>query len=166
MEQKPPSLDEIRTRRAKLRSEDEVLAEIEESLLRAQDKWAAYNESRATIGVTGQLMASPPKLTGRVVTTQKEKSKNDLIVEALSNPRSLWQTANQVQAYLSEALGRPYPRTSVSPALTALKKNETIVRRDMHVALTLRVEREEPEFLNENGPPNGGPDTGGLPPNT
>jgi hypothetical protein len=52
---------------------------------------------------------------------------------------------------------------TASPALTALKNNNTIVRRDMQVALTLRVETEEPGFLNETGRPLDGDDpvTGG-----
>lgn len=56
------------------------------------------------------------------------------------------------------ASGQSVPMTSVSPLLTALKNNGTIVRKDLSVALALRVEKEEPSFLEENGEAVASPD--------
>lgn len=89
---------------------------------------------------------------------QKAKTKNALIIEALTQPRSLWQTANQIRDYLSKTTQKEVRMSSISPALTDLKKSGTIARKDMMVALAFRLEKEEPGFLNENGPPEGGPD--------
>jgi hypothetical protein len=155
-------LEVIRARRREIAEEDKVLAAMEEMALALERQWAAYR-SQVTQNVVAPVAAPRALKTIDFRNLMRTPpTRTSLMVQALTHPRPLWQTANDVRGYMVEALGTDVPMSSVSPALTALKNNNTIVRRDMHVALTLRVETEEPGFLNEMGHPQGdGPVTGG-----
>lgn len=82
----------------------------------------------------------------------------DLIVEALSKGQ-LWRTANDVQEVISEWAGRQIPMSTVSPYLSEMKKDGSVVRKGMSVAAALRVEKEEPSFFEENGEAEASPET-------
>lgn len=155
-----PDIEAVRARRKQIELEDRKLAEIEKHLLEVAQQWASFSpmhvRSSLALRPEADSMAVPevvaPAMPGRRLT------KNAAIVEALSAPRELWQTANQIRDFIVKLLGKDVPMSSVSPALTDLKNSGTIARRDMAVALVLRLEREEPSFLNENGEAEASPD--------
>ena len=157
-----PSLEDVRARRRQIAEEDRELAVIEAGLVKLAQLWAARDMPPASREMPTPTLAPEVKRPATSATVRRTKTKNQLIIEALNVPRPLWQTANEIQSYMTGELGTPYPMSSVSPALTALKNSNTIVRKDMFVALALRVEKEEPDFLKENEPPEGGSETGEL----
>ncbi|RUW47812.1 hypothetical protein [Mesorhizobium sp. M8A.F.Ca.ET.021.01.1.1] len=157
------SLEDVRARRRQIAQEDRELAFIEEGLLKLAERWQSLREKAVeyTATIEPARVRERPTITGitsGIPLPQKAKTKNALIIEALTQPRGLWQTANQIRDYLAKETGKIVPMSSISPALTDLKKSGTIARKDMLVALAFRLEKEEPGFLNENGPPEGGPD--------
>lgn len=161
MTQPNPSLEDVRARRRQIAQEDRELAFIEEGLLKLAQRWQslwekAEEHAEPRVGVRERPMV-PAQSLG-IAVPQKGKTKNALIIEALTQPRALWQTANQIRDYISKATEKEVRMSSISPALTDLKKSGTIARNDMLVALAFRLEKEEPGFLNENEPPSGGSD--------
>lgn len=166
-----PDIETIRTRRRQIADEDRRLEEIEKKLLEAAHQWAAVAnpsvrlqfDSLITAGAaranTNALAVQSPAATPAASAGGRRFTKNAAIIEALSAPRDLWQTANQIREAASMLLGKDIPMSSISPALTDLKKSGTIARRDMTVALVLRLEKEEPSYLNENGEAGASPET-------
>ena len=156
MSKSNPSLDDVRARRREIAAEDRELEAVEAVLVKLAQVWGG----QATI--RDMPVVLQPKAVGPVSApvTSRAKTKISLIVEALGAPRPLWQTANQIKDYLTAATGSEVPMSSISPALTSLKNSGTIIRKDMVVALALRAESEEPGFLKENEPPEGGSETG------
>jgi hypothetical protein len=166
------SLDEVRARRKKIAEEDRILAEIEVGLTQLEERWAAYRSyvlspssdapSQVVI-IEPKTSKWPPGYLSKEASARR--TKNAIIIECLEKPRPLWQTAKDIQSYFEvEWSMKNVPMSSISPALTALKNNGTIFRRDMFVALALRLEEEEPDFLKENEPPEGGSETGEIAP--
>lgn len=161
MTQPNPSLEDVRARRRQIAQEDRELAFIEEGLLKLAQRWeslwkTAEDHAEPVARVRERPIVTP--LVSGISIPQKAKTKNALIIEALTQPRGLWQTANQIRDYLAKETGKDVRMSSISPALTDLKKSGTIARKDMLVALAFRLEKEEPGFLNENEPPEGGSD--------
>jgi len=155
------SLDEIRARRSKLQAEDRILAEIERGLVEVEKLWADYQSGSPQ---PVPLFKAPDNLAQTPVAHSRPRmTKKNMIIEALDRPRPLWQTAKDIQSYLSLITRSEVPMSSISPALTDMKLADTIVRQDMSVALALRVQDEEPDFLKENEPPEGGSETGEVP---
>lgn len=164
-----PSLEDVRARRRQIAAEDRELAFIEAGLLKLAQQWQSLWKK-------AEEHTEPPSFRARVrpIVTPivsaaelgisipqippKAKTKNALIIEALEQPRERWQTAKQIRDYMTKVTGKDVLMSSISPALTDLKKSGTISRNDMLVALVFRLEKEEPGFLNENEPPKGGSD--------
>jgi hypothetical protein len=151
------SLAKVRERRQEIAAEDKVLAQIEDDLIGIAER---YTTVSFRVAKDVPPLFSPPASKPRRRPVVRRQTKAGKIVEALNSPRPLWQTANEIRDYLSQQEGRDVPMSSVSPELTKLKNSETIVRKDLLVALALRVEKEEPGFLNENGEAIASPETG------
>lgn len=146
-ENRLPSLAEIRSRREAIAEEDRILAEVERALLQAQETWQSlYAEARLHIGQFVQPAAiskgAAPLSRFSAIAPKRSRTKREMIVDALNEPHPLWQTANDVQAYVSKTCNRDIPMSSISPELTALKNNGAVSRREKFVALTLRLEEE------------------------
>jgi hypothetical protein len=147
-----PTIEEIKARRRKIAEEDKVLAEIERNLEEVADKWRRYQAGVAN-NVAHRQFVQPSLISAttkvfeptviRGPAPPKARTKNQMIVEALHSPRPLWQTANEIQEFVSLLDGKDVPMSSISPALSALKKDGTIVRSDKVVALALRLEDEQ-----------------------
>lgn len=156
MSKENPSLEDIRSRRREIAEEDRELALAETTLVRLAQKWAGTPENRparqAPIETPISADVAPPKASSLPVgyfskEANSRRTKNAIIIEALEKPRPLWQTAKEIQGYFRQEFGSEMRMSSISPALTALKNDGALVRKDMFVALTLRVEDEEPDFL-------------------
>lgn len=159
-----PTIETVRARRRQIADEDMKLAEIERKLLEAADEWASVTKARPKVFASGVSLTGATAFANAVTAEvpRRRLTKNAAIIEALSPPRDLWQTANQIREHTGRLLGKDVPMSSISPALTDLKKTGTIARRDMTVALVLRLEKEEPNFLYENGEAEASPETDGV----
>jgi hypothetical protein len=164
-----PSLSDIRRQRQAIAEARAWLDEQDARLAHAEEVMAGYPQIEERLGML--LAMRTPVPTPSVVTRvfhemPKPRSgkgrvtKKDMIMKCLEAPRPLWQTANEIRDAMSELTGEEVKMTSISPALTDLKNDGKIVRKDLLVASADRVKYEEPDFFNENGPPEGSPETG------
>lgn len=162
-----PSLEDVRARRRQLAEEDRELAFIEAGLIKLANQWQAlWQHAEEQVKPKLPIITPYPIVTpisSDVPLPTRAKTKNALIIEALNHPRERWQTAKQIRDYIAKVTEKDVPMSSISPALTDLKKSGTIARNDMLVALALRLEKEEPGFLNENGEAKASPETGEPP---
>lgn len=92
-----------------------------------------------------------------------------LFLSVMRQSPESWMTANEIQERATAIKGQEVPMGTVSPTLSLMKNEGLIVRRGLKVALVDRakefqnaVDRDLEAFLNENGPPKGGPDAGGA----
>lgn len=157
------SLADVRNELRQIEARAKLLREIESELVATEKKWEAYRQGMVQKLASESPMApsAPPSLIGGYRRQpRKNLTKKQMIVEAMNPPTPLWQTANEVQALVSQMSGKEVPMSSISPALSELKNAGTVVRQGMVVALALRVESEEPGFFKENEPPEGGSETG------
>jgi hypothetical protein len=159
-----PSLEEAIARRKEnvakreaLDAEDNVLAKI----IEAHSDWEKLKSGKGT-AIDAPSVNRPPIFMDASAPQfrKKKKTKRDLIIESLEQPRQVWQTAREILKYIQSQSDNTVEMGSISPTLTGLKKSGAIIRNDLLVALALRVEKEELPRQNENGPPEGGPEAG------
>jgi len=74
----------------------------------------------------------------------KRMTKRQLFKTILEQAPTPWMTANEIQAKAKAITGTEHAMSSVSPMLSDMKKAGEIVRDDLKVALTSRIERESP----------------------
>jgi hypothetical protein len=144
----------IREEIARLESEDaelQIAERVIERLGRSIDEGVASETAASSAG-------DHPSSEAR--SRRPRPPLKEMIIEYLTRTPELWRTANDIQFNVSDMKGADVPMSSISPTLSDLKKSGHIVRNGMQVALAVRVQREQPDFFNENGPPEGDPETG------
>lgn len=151
-ESQNPTLEQVRARRKAIAEEDAKLESIERNLLAIAEAWESlYHRKKETVALP--LQNGPVTRTSEGLTASapsRRLTKREMIIEALNAPRDLWQQASDIQAYVSSLSGTNVPMSSISPELTGMKNNGTIVRKEKFVALSLR--HEEAAKTNEASP--------------
>lgn len=144
-----PTLEQVRARRKAIAEEDAQLEIIEHNILAISAAWRSLYHSQSESPITFPTSLASPSRIGAITpirtnipVPKKRLTKREMIIEALNAPRDLWQLASSVQAYVSSLSSKEVPMSSISPELTAMKNNGTIVRNDKFVALALRIEVE------------------------
>ncbi|MDZ7926318.1 MAG: hypothetical protein U5L46_04040 [Agrobacterium sp.] len=88
-----------------------------------------YHGKKETVTIPSQ---NGPLIVTRVgpniSAPSRRLTKREMIIEALNAPRDLWQQASDIQAYVSSLSEKDVPMSSISPELTAMKNNGTIIR--------------------------------------
>lgn len=134
------------------------IADLRSQISAKEERLAALAAARdVLVGLGYEEESRSPAVASPAIPSYSNMKTKDLILEALSKGR-LWQTANEVQDTISEWAGRQIPMSTVSPYLSEMKRDGAVARKGMSVAATLRVEIEEPSFLEENGEAEASPD--------
>lgn len=141
-ESQNPTLEQVRARRKAIAEEDAKLASIEQNLLAIAEAWESlYSGKKETVKFPFQSGSLTVTRAGPNLSAPSRRlTKREMIIEALNAPRELWQQASDIQAYVSKRSGKDVPMSSISPELTAMKNNGTLVRNEKFVALAFRYE--------------------------
>jgi hypothetical protein len=130
-------LAKIKDRRAELAGQRKAIEDEERELEIAEKVLVRLGRALPT-----SINASAPLMTPAVTSLSRDLTRasvSDVLMHILSTSATVWHTSSELQIEASRLKGKDVPMTTISPTLTALKKQNMVVRDGNKVAFAERA---------------------------